>query len=292
MSGSSDLQETATEQVYVLFQQAGLAPRTVAAFQRLIYQYYRKNGRVFPWRQTSDPYHIVVSEIMLQQTQTSRVVKRYEDFIALFPDFSSLAFAPLQNILQAWQGLGYNRRAIVLQRIAQTVVSSFDGQLPSTPEVLATLPGIGRYTASAIAALAFNQPTAFIETNIRTVFLYFFFRDTKEVADRDISPIVEATLDRANPREWYYALFDYGAMLKRKEKLSATSAHYRKQSPFKGSNRELRGQILRLLLANSAISEDEVIKQLNHSPVRIKKNLQQMQKEGFIAISGDMICIK
>lgn len=273
-------------------QQEKLAPECIRVFRETIWCYYHEHGRTFPWRETSDPYHIVVSEIMLQQTQTSRVTPKYQEFITAFPDFRSLARAPLRKVLQVWQGLGYNRRALALHKIAQTVVFSFHGELPSSPEVLIKLPGIGRYTASAIAALAFNQPTAFIETNIRTVFLHFFFPNESEITDREILPLVEATLDKNKPREWYYGLFDYGAMLKRTEILTTKSSHYRKQSPFKGSNRELRSQIVRLLLAYPHVSEAKLAQYLEQSPLRIKQNLKQLEKEGLLTISHGTVSIK
>ncbi len=156
--------------------------------------------------------------------------------------------------------------------------------MPLSPEILVTLPGIGTYTASAIAALAFNQPAAFIETNIRTVFLHFFFPKQDRVADRDLLPLVKSTLDLSNIREWYYALFDYGAMLKKKHSPAGKSAHYRKQSPFQGSNRQLRGQVIRLLLAQRAITEKELIRHLKQDTSRVKGILNQLQDEGFLEV--------
>jgi A/G-specific adenine glycosylase len=261
-------------------------------FQHLIWDYYREHGRMFPWRQTRDPYHILVSEIMLQQTPTSRVLQKYDGFIGSFPDFSALAGVPLREILHAWQGLGYNRRALALKEIARTVLTDFNGELPSSPHNLAKLHGIGRCSASAIAALAFNQPTVFVETNIRAVFLYFFFRNEIEVSDREILPLVEATMDKTHPREWYYALFDYGAMLKKSVRLGLQSRHYRKQGPFKGSDREMRGRILRILLARPSITEGELIGELEGSPMHVRNNVRELQNEGFMTIIGNRIFIK
>jgi A/G-specific adenine glycosylase len=271
-----------------------MSAENICQFRGIIYAYYRKHGRSFPWRQTSNPYHILVSEIMLQQTQTSRIVQKYPGFISEFPDFDSLAAAPLSAILKAWQGLGYNRRALALQKTSQTVMNSFGGMLPSSPEILVTLPGIGKYTAAAIAVFAFNRPEVFIETNIRTVFTHFFFQDSNTVADKQIEPLVNTVLDRENPCQWYYALFDYGVMLKKTGNLARKSAHYRKQSPFKGSNREIRSQVVRLLLDNSPLSEVEIIKQLNWAPERVTNNLRQLQTEGLIGIaeSKSGYCIK
>jgi A/G-specific adenine glycosylase len=280
------------EQFYLLYQQEGITATTVRKFRSIIYRYYRQHGRTFPWRQTVNPYHILVSEIMLQQTQTSRVLKKYEEFITAFPDFESLAAAPLQQVLQVWQGMGYNRRAIALQETARTILSSFSGQLPSSPDILITLPGIGPYTASAIPVFAFNQPHAFIETNIRTVYLHFFFSDRSGVNDKEILPLIKATLDRANPRKWYFALFDYGAILKSVGNSDRQSTHYRKQSPFKGSNREIRGQIIKLLLSDSVTTEQEIVHHLNQNPVRVKQNLYRLHKEGFLTIADGDIRIK
>jgi A/G-specific adenine glycosylase len=219
---------------------------------------------------------------MLQQTQTSRVRGKFGEFIREFPDFESLAKSPMRKILQCWQGLGYNRRALALHKTAQIVIKDFHGMLPQSTDALEKLPGIGTYTASAIVALAYNQPAAFIETNIRAVYLHFFFSGQNSVPDRKIMDIVKQTVDVSNPREWYYALFDYGTMLKRKVNLSHKSAHYRKQSPFKGSNREARSKIIKLLLSHPFLSEREIIENLNLSPGHIKDILTGLQKEGFI----------
>ena len=284
--------EKDTVQFNSLIRHDGVTPEIISCFRELIWQYYQNHGRIFPWRQTSNPYHILVSEVMLQQTQTSRVMKKYSEFVDTFPDFSRLARAPFSEVLKAWQGLGYNRRALALQKTAREVVECFNGNLPSTTETLQRLPGIGHYTAAAIATMAFNKPTVLIETNIRTVFLHFFFEDTVNVADHDILPLVKLTLDTDNPKEWYYALFDHGALLKRSGKKDTQSIHYRKQSTFKGSNREIRGRILQILLTRTAISEREIIPILNIDSVRVKHSLEQLDKEGFIDVCKGTIRIK
>jgi len=255
----------------------------VRKFRNMIYRYYRKHRRNLPWRLTSDPYHILVSEIMLQQTQVQRVMGKYEQFTRIFPDFPSLASAPLRLILKEWQGLGYNRRALALKRIAQKVMKEFRGNLPASVETLMTFPGIGRATASSIAAFAFHEPTVFIETNIRRVFIHSFFHDKDNIRDTEILPLVEKTLDTSNPREWYYALMDYGVMLKKGyENPNRRSAHYQKQSPFQGSNRQVRGMILKILTRESCISEREMMEKLQVSSEILRVNLIQLQKEGFI----------
>lgn len=196
-----------------------------------------------PWREQHDFYSVLVSEYMLQQTQVSRVIPKFTSFVSTFPTLELLASAPLANVLVAWQGLGYNRRAKYLHAAAQNLVF-----LPQ-PYDIATLvrqPGIGPNTAAAIVAYVYNQPVVFIETNIRTVYIHEFFVDETNISDTIILDLVSRTVDKDNPREWYWALMDYGAYLK-SQKLGSIdrSKHYKKQSRFLGSVREMRGMILR-----------------------------------------------
>ncbi len=229
---------------------------------------------------------------MLQQTPVKRVVNKYIQFIINFPDFPSLAKSSLSKILKVWYGLGYNRRVLALKQIAEIVVNKFDGILPSNPEILLTFPGIGRYTASAICTFAFNLPTVFIETNIRTVFIHYFFHNQSKVKDKDVLPLVEKTLDMSNPREWYFALMDYGWMLKRKcVNPTRRSSSYHKQPPFKGSDRQIRGMILKILIHKNGVSEREVVHQLTIDPKKVKKNLIRLQDEGFIRKEEDRFVI-
>jgi A/G-specific adenine glycosylase len=224
---------------------------------------------------------------MLQQTQVERVMKKYKAFVRSFPDFASLAKAPLHEILKVWQGLGYNRRAIALKRIAEIITKEFRGKLPSSEDDLVKLPGIGKYSASAILAFAFDRPTVFIETNIRRVFIHFFFQDREDIKDSDIFPLVEKTLDHTHPREWYYALMDYGVMLRKEdENPNRRSAHYKKQTPFQGSNRQVRGMILRLLIRSPHLSEPEIVRQLGSNPETVTGNLATLQEDGFLKRRG------
>lgn len=275
----------------MLVKTEGITPEVVTLFQTIIYRYYREHGRSFPWRETTNPYHILVSEAMLQQTQTERVLHKYTEFITVFPDVLSLARAPLQKVLKVWRGLGYNRRALNLKKTAEIVVNNYNGVLPSSPEVLQTFPGIGRATAGAVAAFAYQKPSVFIETNIRTVFIYFFFDEKISVKDKEILPPVEKTLDRKNPREWYYALMDYGVMLKKKHKpLNKKSVHYQKQTPFEGSDRQIRGAIVQVLTEEPR-TESELLKINASDPERVKRILCQLKKEGFIKKEGNLIRI-
>ncbi len=262
----------------------GPPPEEGAGFRDLVYAWWRTHPRSLPWRETADPYAILVSEVMLQQTRVDRVVGKYADFLRRFPDFATLAAAPLQELLAAWQGLGYNRRAVALKKCAEAVAAQYGGVLPESVEALQALPGIGPYTARAIAAFAFDLPTVFIETNIRAALIHHFLGDREGVRDAEILPLVAATLDRFHPRAWYNALMDYGAMLKKAHGNPARrSAHHARQTPFKGSNRELRGRILKALLAVPGRTAQELGTNLGAEPAAVHKNLLRMEKEGLVA---------
>jgi A/G-specific adenine glycosylase len=256
----------------------------IESFRNEIYRYFEKSGRRLPWRRAFTPYKILISEIMLQQTQVERVIDKYERFVKAFPDFHSLRRASLAEVYSLWQGLGYNRRALALKEIARTVIEEYDGRLPDTVERLSLLPGIGPATASSICAFAFSKPTVFIETNIRTVFIYHFFRRRRTVADAEIIAIAEKALDRNNPRKWYSALMDYGTMLKKKHPgLLKKSAHYKKQSPFKGSRRQLRGKILRMLLDRPRQTEMSLFKKMaSDNRETLHEIIMELIREGFV----------
>lgn len=246
-------------------------------FQKTVWDFYTANKRSLPWRpekalvnpaHTLSPqwqYKILVSEIMLQQTQVDRVIPLYTKWLKQFPTFTALAHAPQKEVLLAWQGLGYNRRALNLKRCAEKIVSDHKGRLPNDPTLLQQLPGIGPYTAGALMAFVFNSPLPLIETNVRTVYFHHFFKNKKIVSDAELLKKVTATLDEKNPREWYYALMDYGSYLKRAGfGYNAKSKHYTKQSKFKGSSRELRAHILRDVLAHHPTTLPAITKRLAH----------------------------
>lgn len=227
----------------------------VRQFHETVWSYYAASGRhELPWRRPEedgsfDPYKIMVSELMLQQTQVNRVVAKYEAFIETFPTISSLANAELGSVLRLWQGLGYNRRAKFLWQAAQQIDRQFNSRLPRKETELVALPGIGPNTAGAIVAYAFDKPTVFIETNIRTIMVSHFFDSTELVADKEIRQVVSDTLPpNESIRQWYWALMDYGAYLKRtKGSLNHRTSSYRKQAAFQGSRRQIRGAVLRYL---------------------------------------------
>ena len=263
-------------------------------FQEYIYTFFEEHGKEFPFRKNITPYNVLISEIMLQQTQTKRVSEKFLNFIRIFPDFQTLSEAPLKEILKEWQGLGYNRRAIALKKIAGIVIKSHNGNLPKSIEELKSFPQIGHNTASSILTFAFNQPTIFVETNIRTVFIYFFFHNKNNINDKEIIPLIEKTFDKNSPRNWCYALMDYGVMLKKKfPKLNKKSAHYRKQSPFKGSARQIRGKILKILVEKKTISKSELKNNFKYTNGDLmNKILLQLEREGFIELKGILVQIK
>ncbi|MDO8572429.1 MAG: A/G-specific adenine glycosylase [bacterium] len=261
--------------------------KNIPAFKKNIRNFYRKNKREMPWRNTHDPYKILVSEVMLQQTQVSRVLKKYPQFIQAFPSPRVLAKTPLKRILSVWQGMGYNRRAIALKKIADKIMKEYSGVVPNDPVILEKFPGIGKNTAGAIIAFAFNKPAVFIETNIRRVFIYHFFKHRSEVSDKEILTLVEKTLDKKNPREWYYALMDYGAMLVRKvTNPNRRSKYYTKQKPFKGSNREVRGLIIQVLLENKSLSIKKFKEKINRP--ELPQNINDLVHEGFLKKRGTL----
>lgn len=261
----------------------GVCKETLQIFRRDILAFYRTKGRQFSWRSEISPYRVLVSEIMLQQTQTGRVEEKFRAFVDSFPGFQELAAADFSEVLRLWKGLGYNRRAKYLHDIARTVVDEFDSVLPDDPQVLVRFSGIGKATAASICVFAFNTPYPFIETNIRTVFIHFFFADQIDIADAEIMALVEQTMDRNNPRDWFYALMDYGVMLKKTVgNLSRKSSGYRKQSRFEGSNRQLRGRILDLLLQRSRLDAKTLAALLDQSEHRTAPLLSTLVSEGLL----------
>ena len=279
----------------------------------MILDFYRQEGRSFPWRETCDPYEILVSELMLQQTQTERVVPKYLNWLQEFPSAQALAQAPFSQVLAAWSGLGYNRRAGYLQEACRQVVEDLGGVFPSSAYELEKLRGVGPYTARAVATFAFNKPEVFIETNIRTVNLFLIFpRDNfpteqegghKEadeashpvkVADSSLMPLIEVTLYHEDPRSWYYALMDYGARLKKSTaNPNRRSLHYSRQSKFQGSLRQARGAIVKSLAQTQGniLSLKEIEGGSGIELYRLEAAAESLVAEGMICRQGDLYCI-
>jgi len=256
-------------------------------FRKTVLSYWKKEGRHdLPWRKTKDPYRILVSEVMLQQTQVPRVVPKYSQFLKRFPKIKTLAKAPLSDVLKTWSGLGYNRRAKFLREAAKAIEKRHKGKFPTSYDALRDLPGIGDYTAKAVRVFAFNKPEVFIETNVRAAFLHHFFPRSKNVPDKKLIPLVQTALKvsppAGGPREWYSALMDYGAHLKGKGvRAHRRSAHYTKQAKFKGSLREVRGAILRSL-GFSATNWQSLEAELEFPRKRFFTALESLHKDGLI----------
>lgn len=257
-------------------------------FRRFIRQKGEELYRTMPWRDDTRPYYVLVSELMLQQTQVARVVPKFAAFVAAFPDERALARASLADVLKLWQGLGYNRRAKYLHDAATMIVEEFGGSFPSEAAELMRLPGVGTNTAGALQAYAFNQPSVFVETNIRTVYIHHFFHDRFDVDDREIRALLAQTLDRDRPREFYWALMDYGSWLKAQGvRNTSSSKHYKKQSPLRGSVREVRGQIVRVLARGEA-SEAGLRAQLGDDQ-RFTPALKGLLRDGLVRRVGQQL---
>lgn len=268
-----------------------LADTQIADFQEVVWGYFRAHPRTMPWRDEPNAYNVLVSELMLQQTQVPRVIPKFEQFMTRFPDIQALAQTPLSDVLIAWNGLGYNRRAKFLHETAKKVVAEYDGKIPDTLSELIILPGIGPNTAGAILAYAYDQPVVFIETNVRTVlFHHFFTEDDAKVLDKELAEIAEQVLDRDHPREWYWALMDYGAYLKRTAggRLDS-SKHYRKQSPLGGSLREMRGRILKALTTGQM--SQQMLQKAVEADDRFAPALESLVREGMIAQKDNVISL-
>ena len=249
-----------------------------------------------------DPYKILVSEVMLQQTQVDRVIPKFKAFLKAFPTLDALARAPLPQLLSEWKGLGYNRRALYLQRAARTIRDEYGGVLPRDPELIEMLPGVGHYTARAVSVFAFNTPQVFIETNIRRVFLYHFFDGKTGISDEQLLPVVAKALWITDPRKWYSALMDYGALgLRDVPNPNTRSRHYTRQTRFEGSTRHARATILDYVVQSQNgrdfLSIQRLLGQCDELSRHSKKAslepiLDALCSEGFLVKKGKVFQIK
>ena len=264
----------------------------IGEFREIILGNYQQAGRVFPWR-GANPWGVMVSEFMLQQTQTERVIRYWEEWMRLWPAPKALAQASMEEALQHWSGLGYNRRCYNLKNSAVIISSEYRGKVPQTPQQLRLLPGIGPYIAGAIACFAYNYPSVFIETNIRSVIIHCFFPDRNDVKDSEIFPVIEKTLYKKDPRTWYYALMDYGASLKKlTENPGRRSAHYSTQSPFIGSFRQARGKVIRTLASVGASNAEEIGMVCGLRGEKLYQVLDRLEKESLVAEAGGVYRIR
>jgi len=268
------------------------APSTdeVAAFKAAVLRLYEREGRDLPWRRRVGPWAVLVSEVMLQQTQVSRVEPRYRSWMERFPDAAALARAELAEVYEAWRGLGYNSRALRLRETARVCDERYGGVPPADERLLLELPGVGRYTARAVLAFAYDRPSAFLETNIRAALIFHFRPGRDRVGDRELEALAEAVLDRDDPRTWYYALMDYGAWLKKREpNPTRRAAAYSTQSRFKGSVREARGAILRGLAGSGTIALTEIAAEDGIEYARLERAACGLVRDGLIVRDGDAL---
>ncbi len=267
----------------------------ISAFQKKILLWYRLNQRDLPWRKTREAYTILVSEIMLQQTQVTRVIPKFEAWMSAFPTVQALANASVADVLALWSGLGYNRRALNLKKAAQAVVDHFGGTFPQTEKELLSLPGIGPYTARAVLCFAYDKQVAVVDTNVRKVILTQFLRDHSDsnvrlggapsrlpVDEKHIASLADALLPLGKAYEWNQALMDYASVVLKKEKIPV-----QKQSKFLGSHRYYRGRVLKVLLEKKAvpISELGTLVKTNFSDDEqpwLEKLLEELVNEGFV----------
>jgi len=262
-----------------------LQPQKIKTFQQEILDWYKMNKRDLPWRTTRDPYHILVSEIMLQQTQVIRVIPKYEVWFQAFPTIADLAKAQTSDVLRLWSGLGYNRRGLYLKKIAATIVKEYNGQFPRDIATLKTLPGIGEYTARAIACFAFDQQVAVVDTNVRKVIL-LKFPEIHGMRDKQMQAIADELLPKGKAYDWNHALMDYAALTLTKEKVSVA-----KQSKFAGSRRYYRGQIIKLLTQKREVALVELATVLNKDTEFIYGIVKELVTEGFLEQQNDLVSL-
>ena len=265
-----------------------ISPEEIQRFRSVVLEHYHRSRRSFAWRETRDPWHILVSEVMLQQTQTHRVAPKYDAWFQQFPDLASLAEAPLAAVYEAWKGLGYNNRALRLRTSARLCLELHGGQVPENEAELLALPGIGRYTAKAIRCFAWNHDEAFLETNIRSALIFHFFADPHLlVKDKALEPVAAAVLERTDPRTWNYAMMDYGAWLKKvAPNPSRRSTTHTRQPAFEGSLRQARGSILRALAATGTGTVQELADRAGLAYPRAQAAVAALAAEGLVRYEG------
>lgn len=291
------------------------------AFQGKILMWYERHQRELPWRDlildseigARDPYKIMLSEIMSQQTQISRVVPKYIAWLEAFPTIHDLAKAPVSDVLKYWSGLGYNRRALNLKKTAQIIVEQYRGKFPKTEKELLALPGIGQYTARAIMCFAFNEQVAVVDVNVKKVILVEVLgsmsqrsgsiqlgdanRDSStnarndKINDKEIAIIADQLVPKGKAYEWNQALMDYSAKVLKKEKIDIP-----KQSKFIGSRRFYRGQIVKQLIEKQIINKSEIGKLVKKDftdgdNALIKSIITEMEKEGFIEVKNGKVTL-
>jgi A/G-specific adenine glycosylase len=252
--------------------------KRIFQFQNMIFYWWKRNKRDLPWRHTHDPYKILVSEVMLQQTQVPRVLTRYRAFIARYPTISDLAQASTADVLRVWKGMGYNRRALYLKKTAEIITMQFGGEFPDNESKLAKLPGLGTYTARALLVFAFKKDVAAVDTNIRKIITHFFFNDVDQKPAR-IQKVADQLVPAGRSWEWHQALMDYGAI--EMPKLKIKKIHKSGGIPFKETNRYFRGRIMDMLRVGDVVEVD--LQKKFHKPSEFLSSIiDGLVKDGLV----------
>lgn len=250
-------------------------------FQSYIFSWWETHRRDLPWRHTHDPYKILLSEVMLQQTNVSRVIPTYKKFLKNFPNITALQKAATSDVLRLWKGMGYNRRALYLHKAAKIIVDQYHNQFPTSQQLLSKLPGVGTYTARAILVFAFGKNIAAVDTNIRQIITHFFFHD-KQQKDKVIQNVADQLLPPGKSWEWHQALMDYGAIEMPKLKIKKI-----KKSggiPFKKTNRYYRGRIIDIL-RDGPVAERVLLKDFSATTIN------GLMKDGLVSRSKGKISL-
>lgn len=258
----------------------------VKAFQEKVMDWWADNARDLPWRRDPSPYNVLVSEIMLQQTQVSRVVPKFKEFIEIFPTIESLANSKTKQLLQIWSGLGYNRRAIWLKEAAQQIVEK--GEFPNSVKELQDLKGVGPYTSRSVLIFGFNRDLAAVDTNIRRVLIASGFAD-ETMSDNQLQPIAESVLLRGRSRDWHNALMDYGSQVLTSSStgISPTST----QPCYEGSSRQVRGAVIRALTETNELGLGDLMLLLDCDleESELKSIMSQLMVDGLVEqVRGDI----
>lgn len=265
-----------------------LSTGRIVSFQHKIFSWWTTHKRDLPWRHTRDPYKIMVSEVMLQQTQVLRVIAKYREFIEVFPTVFDLAKASPAQVLRVWKGMGYNRRALYLQKAAKAIVEIYHGIFPENERELVKLPGLGTYTARALLVFAYGQDVPLVDTNIRQIIIHFFFNDQPQ-KESVIGDVAGQLVSKGKSWEWHQALMDYGALrLARARSGSLTKVSRKTSIPFKDSNRFYRGRIIDRLREGDIQErklESEFKKKYRKPNDFLKAILQGLEADGLISRS-------
>ena len=266
--------------------------RRTRALQTRLLSWYEENRRDLPWRRTDDPYAILVSEIMLQQTQVPRVAPRFVEWLEAWPDLESLAAAPLADVLRRWQGLGYNNRARRLQECAAAAVASAPcgrrAMLPRTLEGLRALPGIGPYTARAVLVFAHNDDLAAVDANVRRVLTHQLSL-AEDLGDKDLQAVADAVLPRGRSRDWHNAMMDYGSLVLTARSTGISSRG--RQGTFEGSRRQKRARVVRRLLQHGPQPLGDLAAGLGLSDEETADIVALLRRDGLVTESGGTVSI-